>query len=90
MGLPLLCLIAVCLPRLPHPDLCHHTHPQPQRWPLANLSYPRFRVRAADSLPIGRMPRGADVAERRKRPRDPSDVPESFQRGKSWSVFTTS
>lgn len=61
MGLPLLCLIAVCLP---HPDLCHHTHPQPRRWPLANLRYSRFRVRAADSPPVGRLPRGADAAVR--------------------------
>lgn len=61
MGLPLLCLIAVCLP---HPDLCHHTRPQPRFWPLANLRYSRFRVRAADSPPVGRLPRGADAAVR--------------------------
>lgn len=61
MGLPLLCLIAVCTPT-PHPDLRHHTHPRPLRWPLANPSYSGFRVRAADSQPIGRLPRGADAA----------------------------
>ncbi|KAJ4939073.1 hypothetical protein JOQ06_028535 [Pogonophryne albipinna] len=49
-------------PYLPHPDLRHHTHPQPLRWPLANPSYSGFRVRAADSQPIGRLPRGADAA----------------------------
>lgn len=72
MGLPLLCLIAVSLPLLLHPDLRHHTHPQPLLWPLANLLYSGFRVRAADSQPTGRLPRGADVAVSSKRDvRDP-------------------
>lgn len=81
MGLPLLCLIAVSpLPRLPHPDLRHHTHPQPLRWPLANPSYSGFRVRAADSQPIGRLPRGADAAMSSRRDvRDPG-TPLMFPR----------
>lgn len=72
MGLPLLCLIAVSLPLLLHPDLRHHTHPQSLLWPLANLLYSGFRVRAADSQPTGRLPRGADVAVSSRRDvRDP-------------------
>lgn len=62
MGLPLLCLIAVSPLLLSHPDLRHHTHPQPLSWPLANPSYLGFRVRAADSQPIGRLPRGVAAA----------------------------
>lgn len=49
-----------CLPpaSLHHSDLYHHTQSQPWCWPLANLSPSRFRVRAADSQPIGWLPRG--------------------------------
>lgn len=76
MGLPLLCLIAVSLPPPLHSSsiltLCHHTHSLPLRWPLANPSYSGFRVRAADSQPIGRLPRGADVVVSSRRDvRDP-------------------
>lgn len=80
MGLPLLCLIAVSTAPLstsptPHPPFLTSATtptPQPLHWPLANPSYSGFRVRAADSQPIGRLPRGADAAVSSRRDvRDP-------------------
>lgn len=66
MGLPLLCLIAHPPPPLvltsattPTLSLC---------WPLANPWRTEFRVRAADSQPNGRLPRGADAVETSETP----------------------
>lgn len=87
MDLPLLCLIAVSLPP-PPPSWPSPPHPpSASLWPLANPLCPGFRVRAADSQPTGRLPRGADIATSSRRDvRDPGTPLMS----RGCRVFTTS
>lgn len=88
MGLPLLCLIAVCLPPA-SPILTSATTP------ILSLGAALWLTSCIQGSGSGQQTHcqlggcPEELMWRRMRPRDPCDVSESFQRGKDWSVFTT-
>lgn len=102
MGLPLFCWTAAphtrCYHRRhhrrqpptplppPHPDPGHHTHPQPVLGPW--LTHPAEGSGLGQQTPSQMEDCPEELMpERHKRPRDPSDVPQIFQRGRGCSVY---